>query len=123
MIITILAFSIAGAGICSAIDGDTIRCRKEHIRLIGIDAPELPGHCRRGRTCVTGNGWKSRETIAAEMRGKQIEIRRFGKDRYGRTLAIVWAGSVNISCSQIAARQAIYKPQWDVGGLIGKQCK
>jgi endonuclease YncB( thermonuclease family) len=28
---------------CHAIDGDTLRCGEERIRLVGIDAPELPG--------------------------------------------------------------------------------
>lgn len=31
-----------------AIDGDTLRCGRERIRLLGTDAPELPGHCQRG---------------------------------------------------------------------------
>lgn len=34
---------------CTVTDGDTIRCNGERIRLLGIDTPELPGHCRQGR--------------------------------------------------------------------------
>ena len=28
---------------CTVTDGDTVRCNGERIRLLGIDAPELPG--------------------------------------------------------------------------------
>jgi endonuclease YncB( thermonuclease family) len=40
---------------CTVTDGDTIRCNGERIRLLGIDTPELPGHCRKGRDCVSGD--------------------------------------------------------------------
>lgn len=34
------------------IDGDTIHCRYTRVRLAGIDAPEMPGHCQPGRACT-----------------------------------------------------------------------
>ena len=40
---------------CRAIDGDTLRCGSIRIRLLGIDAAELPGHCRIGRHCAPGD--------------------------------------------------------------------
>src|SRR3546814_4753345 len=41
--------SDAGAIACrpTVVDGDTLRCGGTRIRLQGIDAPEMPGHCRR----------------------------------------------------------------------------
>jgi endonuclease YncB( thermonuclease family) len=44
-------------------------------------------------------------------------------DRFGRTVAVVWAGSVNLSCWQLQQRQAIYKPHWDNGRLIARACR
>lgn len=44
---------------CTVTDGDTIRCGAERIRLLGIDAPELPGHCRSGRACAPGDPYGS----------------------------------------------------------------
>lgn len=32
---------------------------------------------------------------------------RVGTDRYGRTLALAWAGRVNLSCAQIRAGQGV----------------
>ena len=42
-----------------AIDGDTLRTGNTRLRLLNIDAPELPGHCRPGRHCAPGNPWES----------------------------------------------------------------
>ena len=37
------------------IDGDTFDCDGTRIRMVGIDAPELPGHCRPGREGTPGD--------------------------------------------------------------------
>lgn len=92
-----------------------MRCGSERIRLIGIDAPELHG-CRKGRTCVPGDGQASKRHLAKLIEGKQLTIERHGRDRYGRTLAYVWAGSVNLSCAQIRRKMAVYVPKWNTGG-------
>jgi endonuclease YncB( thermonuclease family) len=52
-----------------------------------------------------------------------IRYQRVTVDRYGRTVAVVWAGRVNLSCWQLERAQAIYKPQWDNGGLIARACR
>jgi len=70
------------------IDGDTIRCGHERIRLLDIDAPEMPGHCRRGRVCVKGDPYASRNKLKRLLTARPLTIRRFGTDRYGRTLGM-----------------------------------
>src|SRR3546814_3997050 len=40
---------------CHAIAGDTLRCGRVRIRLLGIAAAEQPGHCRQGRQCAPGD--------------------------------------------------------------------
>ena len=51
-----------------AVDGDTIKCgargNRFSVRLTGIDAPELAGHCRAGRVCVAGDPIRSRASLA-----------------------------------------------------------
>jgi micrococcal nuclease len=94
---------------CSVTDGDTIRCEGERIRLLGIDAPELPDHCREGRSL--------REAMSGTMR-----ISRVGEDRYGRTLAIVESDYGDLSCWQLARRQAVYKSKWDNGARVLRRC-
>lgn len=108
---------------CLVVDGDTLRCGKERIRLIGIDAPEMAGHCRKGRICAPGDPLRSKDSLAAAVRGRSLQINRMGTDRYGRTLGVVYAGGRNLSCHQLGSGNAIYKPKWDDGGVIAKECR
>ena len=103
-------------------DGDTIRCGEERIRLIAIDAPEMPGHCRAGRECVGGDPFASAEALRGAMASGPLAIRRFGQDRYGRTLAMVEAGGVDLSCAQIESGHAEYVERWDNGRAVARSC-
>src|SRR4051812_28506572 len=91
-----------------AVDGDTLRCGQELIRLIGIDAPELPGHCREGRHCAPGDPLESKRSLEVLTRGTAV-ISREGRDQYDRTLARVRVDGVDLSCAQLAAGHAIYR--------------
>lgn len=106
---------------CAVTDGDSLRCGRERVRLLGIDAPELH-RCPRDRRCAPGNGGASKAALARAVGARKVNLQRVGKDRYGRTIAIVHVGRVNLSCAQLAAGQAIYKPQWDNGRRIARAC-
>lgn len=105
---------------CTVVDGDTLRCGEERVRLLGIDAPEMGGQCRAGRQCVAGDPDASKAALSSLVDGRQVRLERFGKDRYGRTLAIAWVGRTNLSCAQISGGHAAYIAQWDEGGRIGR---
>ena len=123
MMLLFLAASLAQSALpCRAVDGDTIRCGQERIRLLAIDAPELPGHCRRGRTCAPGDPKASTTSLAAAMQRGPLTIYRVGRDRYGRTLATVRAGTTDLSCWQLSRGQAIYRAAWDNGGRVRSIC-
>lgn len=109
------------------IDGDTIKCGagadRFSVRLIGIDAPELPGHCRKGRICAPGDPRASRAALASWLGTRGVRWQSFGTDRYGRSLGIVRRrDGENASCGQLAAGQAIFKPAWDKQGRIAREC-
>jgi len=80
-------------------DGDTIDVwvdgRRERVRYIGIDAPEVAhdgvGGARGGRAATRLN--------QALVGGRQVrlELDRERRDRYGRLLAYVWSGRVMIN--------------------------
>lgn len=109
---------------CTATDGDTIRCGGERIRLLAIDAPELPGHCRQGRVCAPGDPYASASSLAEALTG-ELTIERVGEDHYNRTLARVArvAGARgDLSCLQLENGQAIYKSEWDDGMRIAQRC-
>ena len=107
---------------CTVTDGDTIRCGDERIRLLGIDAPEKPGHCRQGRVCAPGDAAASTRSLQAAMEKGPISIIRMGQDRYSRTLALVRAGETDLSCHQLETSNAIYKPRWDDGHAVKRTC-
>jgi micrococcal nuclease len=67
---------------CSVADGDTIRCGDERVRLLAIDAPELPGHCKGSRVCAPGDPYASTDSLRQAMTG-DLTIDRVGEDRYG----------------------------------------
>jgi endonuclease YncB( thermonuclease family) len=106
---------------CSVTDGDTIRCGGERIRLLGIDAPELPGHCRQGRNCAPGDPYASTASLETAMVGS-LTIERVGEDHYGRTLAVVAGDKGDLSCWQLAHDQVIYKADWDNGLRVARNC-
>jgi Micrococcal nuclease (thermonuclease) homologs len=105
---------------CTAVDGDTLRCGAERVRLIGIDAPELPGHCDPRRRCVSGNARASKAALPRLVGGRWVRLDRRGQDRYGRTLAFAFVGNRNLSCVQLRGGFADYVPRWDIGGVAGR---
>lgn len=108
---------------CRVVDGDTLHCDGGRIRLLGIDAPELPGHCVQGRDCAPGDPYESSRSLGDAMGdGASLRIAIVGTDRYGRTLAMVKGAKGDLSCWQLEHGQAIYKPRWDNGRLVASAC-
>lgn len=73
----------ADAARCRAVDGDTLACGTERVRLVGLDAPELRAQCPREWHAARASRARLQQLIAG---GVQLERR--GSDRYRRTLAI-----------------------------------
>lgn len=70
--------------VLSVIDGDTLRVVDSEeqaikIRLYGVDCPELGQH----------SGTRAKEFAKNILQNKRIIVQSQGKDRYGRTVAIV----------------------------------
>jgi endonuclease YncB( thermonuclease family) len=85
--------------VCAApyvIDGDTLQCsRGPRVRLARTDAPEMPGHCRRGRKCALGDPYVSKAALVGRIQRRDLQCEpvsaspRGGSatDFYGRTVA------------------------------------
>lgn len=106
---------------CTVTDGDTIRCSGERVRLLGIDAPELLGHCQRGRVCAPGDPYASSRSLEEALVG-ELSIDRVSEDRYGRTLARVAGSKGDLSCWQLKQGRAIYVLDWDDGLRVARTC-
>ena len=101
----------------SCSDGDTCRTSKdEKIRLACIDAPELTGPEADPVPAKAARHYLQRLVI-----GKQVEIRRITKDRYGRTVAELFLAGPhitqrNVQQLMVARGHAVVMPKY------AKQC-
>jgi endonuclease YncB( thermonuclease family) len=82
-------------------DGDTITIlyadnTQEKIRLYGIDCPE--------RTQPFGR--KARQFTSSLVFGKQVTIRSVDRDRYGRNVAWIYIGEINLNAELVRAGYA-----------------
>jgi endonuclease YncB( thermonuclease family) len=85
-------------------DGDTINVisngHKEIIRLVGIDAPETS---KKKHEPGQPFSQKSTKYLAGLVLNKSVDVKSYGTDRYGRTLAVVFVGGKNINLEMVKA--------------------
>jgi endonuclease YncB( thermonuclease family) len=99
------ARSTGGCRVLRVVDGDTVTlwCPGEgagRVRLTGYDAPEVfspscPGEMARGLAAT----WALRALL---LRGGTLEVRREGRDRYGRGLAALSVDGTAVASRMIA---------------------
>ncbi|MBI1243750.1 MAG: thermonuclease family protein [Alphaproteobacteria bacterium] len=98
------AVPAGAASVCRAIDGDTIACGRERVRILNIDTPELGSHARCAIEADLAE--QARQMTAARLASGQVEIRPDAKrprDRYGRTLAWVLVDGRDLGDELVAA--------------------
>ena len=90
----------------SCYDGDTCTTTTgEKVRLACIDTPKL-----RGRNAHPGPAKAARDYLRSRLKGKAITIRRIDTDRYGRTVAELFADGANVQEQLVASGHAeIYR--------------
>lgn len=69
---------------CRVIDGDSLACGNERIRIVGLDTAELRGRCHAEVRLARAARARMQQLVA-----RGIVIERRGRDRYRRTLAVV----------------------------------
>ena len=79
---------------CRALDGDTVRCGRERIRLRDVHAVE------RGELGALAQ----RRALQRQLDSGDVRIRRRGKDDYGRTLGDVYVNGRKVTQSDIGPR-------------------
>ena len=85
-------------------DGDTIRVKgaggAETVRLLGIDAPETSkGHGEPGQPYSR----KSQRHLAGLVLNRLVTLEVYGRDRYGRSLAVVYRDGEDINRAMLQA--------------------
>ena len=89
------------------VDGDTLRCGAIRVRLGSIDAPEMPGHCRVGRKCVTGDPYASTAHLEELAKARALGCQQTDVDRYGRVVARCSVAGRDLSCEQVRSGNAV----------------
>ena len=99
--------------VASVHDGDTFRCRDgTRIRLAAIDAPEMPGACKPGRHCTTGDPYRSRDYLSRLIVGRILVCSPTGQS-YSRVVATCSAGATDLSCAMLQAGAAVRMAGFD----------
>lgn len=73
-----------GAEACTAVDGDTIQCGADRVRIMGLDAPEMQARCPEELRLAVAAAARLRELLA-----EGVTLQPQGRDRYDRMLAVV----------------------------------
>jgi endonuclease YncB( thermonuclease family) len=86
-----LAMALAGAAAagerCSAIDGQTLACGRERIRVEGL----------RGPTLDEPGGREARQRLQRRIQSGELVIDRTGRDKWGRTLGRAYVNGKRIT--------------------------
>jgi endonuclease YncB( thermonuclease family) len=88
------AGAAAGGERCLAIDGDTLVCNRQKVRLTNVYAAELnqPG------------GSAAKRRLQFLVNGKEVFLKSYGHDRYGRLLAEVYVEGRRIEQADVGPR-------------------
>lgn len=73
------------------------------LRLLGVEPPELPHQGRNGSPPISGQpfGPEAAKYLRDLLKDKQVRLDAYGKDRSGRTLAVVWLGDINVNLTLV----------------------
>jgi endonuclease YncB( thermonuclease family) len=94
------------AGAARVIDGDSIVVAGIEIRIYGIDAPEYRQTCSKsGRLWACGIA--ATEMMRSLVAGREIRCRPREQDRYGRTVAICYAGGLDLGAAMVKGGHAV----------------
>jgi micrococcal nuclease len=109
------------AKVIRVIDGDTIVLEGgKHVRLIGIDTPELRPRNGEGVQCFSGEA--AQRTVELTFQ-KEVRLERDKSetDRYGRLLRYVYVGDIFINKTLVEegfAKARAYKPDTSKQGEL-----
>ena len=89
------------AGQATVIDGDTINISGTHVRLEGIDAPELSQSCARKLIGTWSCGTAATKALAKLIQGRRVDCESRGHDKYGRVLGVCFVDGRDINAEMV----------------------
>jgi hypothetical protein len=94
IVAALVASGDAWAERCLALDGDTLVCNRQKVRLTNIYAAELN----------QAGGSAAKRRLQAHVQGRDVALRLHGHDRYGRVLAEAFVQGRRIEQSDVGPR-------------------
>lgn len=82
------------------------------VRLLGVEPPEPPRPARPGVPATEGQpfGPEAAAYVRDLLLNKQVQLEVYGRDRSGRTLAVVWLGDINVNLTLVKEGLAWVSP-------------
>ncbi|HZM36485.1 MAG TPA: hypothetical protein VFC18_18620 [Burkholderiales bacterium] len=80
---------------CTAVDGASLRCGRELVRVDGLRAPALND----------AGGHEARQRLQARLRHGEVVIQRYGYDKRGYTLGRLYVSGKRISQVDVTPRR------------------
>lgn len=93
-------------------DGDTIHVAGVKVRLFGMDAPEHDQVCTDAAGHAYPCGGRAANALDVLTRGKNVRCVPRDTDRYGRTVAVCYVGSVDVGAWMVRAGWALAYRQY-----------
>lgn len=86
------------------------------VRLLGVEPPEPPRPARPGVAATEGQpfGPEAAAYVRDLLLNKQVQLDAYGRDRSGRTLAVVWLGDINVNLTLVKEGLAWVSPNLPV---------
>ena len=92
--VLLLPFGVVAGERCLAIDGDTLVCNHRKVRLTNVYAAELN----------QAGGYAAKRRLQTLISTGEVQLRPYGVDRYGRTLAEVYVNGRRIEQADVGPR-------------------
>lgn len=102
------------------IDGDGLRLKGEHVRLWGIDAPELGQECTRDSASYRC-GDVAKEALRALIGARPVECEKIETDRFGRTVARCTVDGLDLGSLMVNAGWALDFKRYSDGRYAAEQ--
>ena len=114
VLLAVLSAQVANADVAGqarVIDGDTIVIAGEHVRLQGIDAPEMHQPCTAyGQAWACGRA--SAEWLGTQVLDRRVECVGHSRDRYGRLIAVCYLGGDDLNARLVREGWALAYRQY-----------